>query len=185
MWWDGQPLRPTTNVALSSSAEIRGARVVLMWGTGSFAGGTIGGRVLRGPARIGNHCPTESAMGCTPARTTNVALSSNAEIRGVFGALARVVLLWGTGSFAGGSIGGRALRGPARKGTTVLPELPHLVANYSVLLTLDVTLETAFSPPLHPPALPPPTRQDFETGGLSNTSHQDLQLCRCAGCPAW
>ena len=27
--------------------------------------------------------------------TTNVALSANAEIRGVFGAVARVVLLWG------------------------------------------------------------------------------------------
>ena len=38
----------------------------------------------------------------------------------MFGALARVVLLWGTDSFPGGSIGERVLRGPARKGITTV-----------------------------------------------------------------
>ena len=37
---------------------------------------------------------------------------------GVFGALARLVLPWGNGSFPGGSIGGRVLCGPAWKGPT-------------------------------------------------------------------
>ena len=74
MWGDGQPLRPTTNVALSSNAEIRGvfgalARVVLSWGTVAFPGGSIGERVLRGPARKGNTAP-QRARWDAPAPAT-------------------------------------------------------------------------------------------------------------------
>ena len=74
MWGDGQPLRATTNVALSSNAEIRGvfgalARVVLLWGNGPFPGGSIGERVLRGPARKGPTAPQREGWG-TPAPAT-------------------------------------------------------------------------------------------------------------------
>ena len=84
MWGDGQPLRPTTNVALySSNTELRGvfgalARVVLLWGTEPFPGGSIGERVLRGPARKGPTAPQREGWGApapaTPSIPTTVLL---------------------------------------------------------------------------------------------------------------
>jgi hypothetical protein len=77
LWGDGQPLRPTTNVALSSNAEIRGvfgalARVVLLWGNGAFPGGSIGERVLRGPARKGPTAPQREGWGAPAPATPSI-----------------------------------------------------------------------------------------------------------------
>ena len=77
MWGDGQPLRPTSNVALSSNAEIRGvfgalARVVLLWGNEPFPGGSIGERVLRGPARKGLTAPQREGWGAPAPATPSI-----------------------------------------------------------------------------------------------------------------